>query len=417
MRPRALSFLVCGLTLAGCAAGTGQYGYQSTAPTSRILGSGGPGQAVAGQKVAILLPMTGPRADLGGVLSRGATLALPAGGAPALDVIDTGGTATGAATAAQTAVVHGDLMILGPLTAPETAAVAPIAKAAGVPVLAFTNDSAQAQPGVWPIGITADQQVRRLVALAQAQGKTSFAALLPDSDFGHAMQSALERATQSAGLPPPTVRTHGAGMQSITTATRDLSDYSGRRGPIDARIREAKALGTPEGRHEAQDLSKSSVPPPSFNVLLLADTGESLQEIASVLPYYDIDRGSVQVIGPALWSSPTSGSGAMSGAWYAAPDAASRGTLEQSYAAKYGSPPPPLADLAFDAASIARVLISRGGVDVGTLTQTAGFVGADGWIAFSSDGQVRRGLAVYKIDHGGSNLIDPAPQSAGAPGS
>jgi hypothetical protein len=371
---------------------------------------------VPGQKVAILLPMTGQRADLGTVLSQGAALALPAGGAPALDVIDTGGTATGAATAAQTAVAHGDLMILGPLTAPETAAVAPIAKAAGLPVLAFTNDSAQAQPGVWPIGITADQQVRRLVALAQSQGKTSFAALLPDSDFGRAMQSALERATQGAGLSPPTVRTHGAGMQSVTTATRELSDYANRRGPIDAKIREAKALGTPEGRHDAQDLAKSSVPPPSFNVLLLADTGEGLQEIVSVLPYYDVDRASVQIIGPALWSSPSSGSGAVSGAWYAAPDATSRGTLTQSYAAKYAVPPPPLADLAFDAASIARVLVSRGGVDVGTLTQPAGFVGADGWMAFSPDGQVHRGLAVYRVEHGGSVQIDPAPQSAGGPG-
>jgi len=417
MLPRALSLLVCGLTLAGCAAGTGQYGYQTGAPTSRVLGTGGPGQAVAGQKVAILLPMTGPRAELGTVLSHGAALALPAGGAPALDVIDTGGTATGAATAAQTAVARGDLMILGPLTAQETAAVAPIAKAANVPVLAFTNDSAQAQPGVWPIGITADQQVRRLVALAQSQGKTSFAALLPESDFGRAMQSALERATQSAGLPPPTVRTHGAGMQSITTATRDLSDYAGRRGPIDAKIRQAKAAGTAEGRREAQDLTKSSVPPPSFNVLLLADTGEGLQEIASVLPYYDVDRNAVQIIGPALWSSPASGSGAVAGAWYAAPDTTSRGTLAQGYAAKYGSPAPPLADLAYDAASIARVLVTRGGVDITTLTQPAGFVGADGWMAFNPDGRVHRGLAVYKVGHGGSDLIDPAPQSAGAPGS
>jgi len=303
------------------------------------------------------------------------------------------------------------------LTSAETGAVAPVAKAAAIPVLAFTNDAAQSQPGVWPIGISADQQVRRLVAAAQAHGRTNFVALIPDSEFGHAMANALGKATQSAGLPSPIIRTHGAGMQSISTAIRDLSGYASRRGPIEAKVREARAAGTAEGRREAQELSRGAIPPPSFNVLLLADTGEALAEIASVLPYYDVDRGAVQIIGPALWSSPSSGSGSVSGGWYAAPDSAARGTLEQAWSAKYGSTPPPLADLAYDAASVARVLGANGRVDATGLTQPAGFVGADGWMAFSPDGQVRRGLAVFKVGGGGSELIEPAPQSAATPGS
>jgi hypothetical protein len=397
--------------LAGC--GTGNYGYQTGAPTSRLSGPGASGPGGAGQKVAILLPMTGPRADIGQVMSRAAQLALPSG----LDVIDTGGTAPGAATAAQAAISHGNQMILGPLTSSETSAVAPVAKAAGIPVLAFTNDSAQSQPGVWPIGLTADQQVRRLVAAAEAQGKTSFVALLPDNDFGRAMGAALTKASQAAGLPPPTIRMHGAGMQAISSAVKDLSGYAARRGPIDAKIRESRTAGTSEGRREARELAKSSIPPPSFNVLLLADTGDALAEIASVLPYYDVDRSAVQIIGPALWSAPSSGSGSVAGAWYAAPDSAARSTLEQSYTAKYGNPPAPLADLAFDAASIARVTASSRGVDLTMLTQPAGFIGADGWIAFSADGTVRRGLAVFKVERGGSTMIEPAPQSAASPGS
>ncbi|MBS0644816.1 MAG: penicillin-binding protein activator [Proteobacteria bacterium] len=378
---------------------------------------GGPGPGVPGQKVAILLPMTGPMADRGQVLSQAAQLALPQGGWPALDVIDTGGSAAGAAKAAQTAVANGDAMILGPLTSAETGAVAPVAKGAGIPVLAFTNDAAQSQPGVWPIGITPDQQVRRLVAAAQGQGKTNFVALLPDTDFGRAMGSALTKATQAAGLPPPVIRTYGGGMQSITAAIKDVSGYASRRGVIDAKIREARAAGTAEGRREAQEILKTSVPPPSFNVLLLAATGDALAEIASVLPYYDIDRSSVQILGPALWSSPSSGSGAVSGGWYAAPDGAARSSLEQSYAAKYGGPPPPLADLAYDAASIARVLGTTRGFDVTMLTQPSGFVGADGWMSFAPDGHVRRGLAVYRVGSGGSEMIEPAPQSASTPGS
>ena len=324
MQHRAFLLLVIALSASGCAGGfAGIYG-QSGGNATQPLGLGGAGQAASGQKVAILLPVTGPRADIGQVLAQAAELALPKEGAPGLDVIDTGGTAAGAAVAAKTAISNGDSMILGPLTSAETAAVAPIARSAGTVVLAFTNDSAQSQPGVWAIGITSDQQIRRLVAAAQGQGKTQFAALLPDSDFGRALESALTGATAAAGLSAPEVRMHGGGMGAITAATRELSDYANRRGPIDAKIKEARALGTSEGRHEAQDLTKSSIPPPNFNVLLLADTREELQEIAAMLPYYDVNRSSVQIIGPALWSSPSSGSGSVSGAWYAAPDSSTR---------------------------------------------------------------------------------------------
>ena len=78
--------------------------------------------------------------------------------------------------------------------------------------------------------------------------------------------------------------------------------------------------------------------------------------------------------------------------------------------------PPPVADLAFDAASIARVLGGGGGFSVAALTQPAGFIGADGWLALSPDGQVRRALAVFAIERGGPQMVEPAPQSANVGG-
>ena len=346
-----------------------------------------------------------------------AQLAFDSPGASSLDAKDTGGTPDGAAAAARSAIADGAGLILGPLTSAETAAVAPIARASGVPVLAFTNDPAQAQPGVWTLGITPDQQVRRLVAAAAGQGKSQIAGLLPETGFGHAMGDALIQATASSGLPPPTVRFYGRGMAAINAAARDVSEYATRRGPIDAQIKAARAEETPEGRRKAQDLAKSGVAPPSFSALLLADTGgEPLSEIAAVLPYYDVNRSAVKIMGPALWASSSSGSGQFPGAWYAAPDPAARGNFEQSYTAKYGSPPSPLADLAFDAASLARVVGGRGGYSGGALTPPDGFVGVDGWFALLPDGHVRRALAVFAIERGGPQMVEPAPQSGGAPG-
>jgi branched-chain amino acid transport system substrate-binding protein len=412
MLRRAFVLLLGTLALAGCGGG---YGYgPGGAPVP--LG-GGPAGGPAGHRVAILLPLSGARADIGQALLHGAQLALDVPGAPPLDVKDTGGTADGAAAAAHAAIADGAGLILGPLTSAETAAVAPIARAANVAVLAFTNDPSQAQPGVWPLGITPGQQMRRVVAAAQSQGKSQFAALLPDSDFGHVMGQALTQATGASGSPEPEIRYYASGMSAINAAARGVSGYASRRGPIDAQMRAARAEGTPEGRHQAQELAKSSVPPPSFNALLLADTGEALSDIASLLPYYDIDRSAVQIVGPAqLWASSAGGSGQFPGAWYAAPDPAARANFAQAYSAKNGGDPSPIADLAYDAASIARAL-GRQGFSVAALTQPAGFIGADGWFALLPDGQVRRALAVFAIERGGAaQMVEPAPQSGNVPG-
>ncbi len=392
---------------------SGRYGglYQSGANGPTPLGPNGQ----ATQTIAILLPMTGSHSNLGQVLLQAAQLAMGTEAAPALDVLDTGGTPVGAAKATQAAVAKGDRLILGPLTSSETASVAPIARSAGIPVLAFTNDASQSQPGIWPLGISPNQQIQRLVIAAQAQGKTQFAALLPGSDFGRALAAALTKATAANSLGAPTVKMYPPGMASITASARDLSDYADRRGPLEAKVKAARATGTSEGRREAQEISKTPIPPPTFNVLLLADTGDALQEIAAILPYYDIDRSEVQIIGPALWADPSSGSGTVHGAWFAAPDRSARTTLEQDYAAKFSTPPPPLADIAYDAASVAKIILgSRNNNAI--LTQPGGFVGSDGWFTLAPDGQVARGLAVYRIERGGPELIDPAPQSAATPG-
>jgi branched-chain amino acid transport system substrate-binding protein len=418
MRQR--TFLLLFLVLSACStSSSGFYGYQPGAGGPSLLGPNAPApQVPPGSRiaVAILTPMTGSRADIGQALVQAAQLALQQDNSPSLDVLDTTGTPQGAAAAAQTAIAHGDGMILGPLTSGETAAVTPIAKRANVPVLAFTNDGARAQPGIWPLGVTPGEQVRRLVAAGQVQGKTRFAALLPGNDFGHAMAAALTEATTAADLPVPRIQFHGQGMQSLTAATREVTDYAHRRGPIAAKIKADRESGTPEARREAQELAKAPIPPPPFDALLLADTGDTLLAIPDLLSYYDVDRSGAQFMGPSLWADPATGSLAVAGAWYAAPDPNARSAFVQSYSAKYGVPPPSIADLAFDAASVARVSAPQRGSTQNMLTQQGGFIGADGWFSLQPDGKVQRGLAVFKIERGGNEVVDPAPQSAGSPG-
>lgn len=383
----------------------------ATLPAVPAQPPGTPSPVAARRGVTILAPITGPNAERGDALVRAAQLAMV--DVP-LDVRDTGGTAAGAAAAAQAAIAAGAGLFIGPLTGAETRAVAPVARAAHVPVLAFTNDAAAGGNGVWTLGITPVQQVRRLVAASVGQGKSRFAAVLPDSGFGHSMGNALIEATGATGVAAPEVRYHGQGTAAIQSAMREVSGYATRRGPLDAQLRDARA------RHDTAavaELKSQGVGAPPFDTLLLADTGDQLALLSTFLPYYDVDPSSVRLLGPALWATASLRGGAgVGGAWYAAPDPAARSEFDTAYNAKYGAPAPGLADLAYDAASIAR-LAAPDGFAANTLERSDGYAGVDGLLALQPDGTVRRALAVFQVGGDTAQPIQPAPGSLSDPGS
>lgn len=361
----------------------------------------------------MLLPLTGPNAEVGQAMLRAVQLAFRDPAAPALDPRDTGGTPVGAAAAARAAVEGGAGILLGPLTAQETAAAAPIARAAGLPVLAFTSDPAQAQPGVWTLGITPAQQVRRLVQAAQAEGRTRFAAVVPDDAFGNALANGL---LDGAGSSPPRVERYAGGFPNLNAALRRVADHDNRRGAIEARQRALRANPDAPRDPSIPDSGDGTVPPPPFDALLLGATGEQLAQAVPLLAAYDIGPQQTRLLGPALWARDAGRLGALSGAWYAAPDPAARAGFEQLYATTYGAPARELTSLAFDAGGIARAAWDGRGFPTGALLRPEGFLGADGLLALVPDGGVRRGLAIFEIDRGGPRIVQPAPQTFAASG-
>ncbi len=370
------------------------------------------GAVPPGNRVGILLPLSGGNAPLGEAMLRSAQLALSVPGAPGLDAEDTGEAPGGAVRAAQAALGAGDGILLGPLTSANTAEASTVARSAGVPMLAFTSDVAQAQPGVWVLGVTPEQQVRRLILAAKAEGRTRIAALLPDNALGNAMAEGLNRACADAGLPPPNLAQHSGSMESINNAMRSLADFADRRGAIEQKVKDARASPDPSIRAQADTLAQTPIPPPPFDALLLADTGIELQEMISVLSYYDVSPSQVRIMGPTLWGAFASKLGALQGAWFAGPDSADRLGFVQRYQARYGQPPRPLADIPYDAAALARTLAGSGSYSVDALTRPDGFAGVDGVFTLRPDGRVRRGLAIFEIQPGGgARIIQPAPRS------
>ena len=411
-RKLSLSRLVlCGAltALASCNAPLMGPGRMGTA--TMTFGNTAPLPPPAGRGVALLAPLTGADALVGPTLVDAARLGLGAGTVPPLAVFDTGSTPAGAAAAATEAIAQGAGLILGPLTDGETSAVAPTATAAHVDVLAFTSDDAVARPGVWPLGITPSEQIQALLRAASASGHSDVAALLPLTPLGEAMAQALR------GQKPDARVQFYSDFGSMNAAARSLSGYATRRGPIDAQIKALRAEHTVAALAEASHLSRQPVPPPPFNALVIAETGPGLGELASLLAYYDVDPGPVLILGPGLWASDPAAVAAagLAGALYAAPDPAAAADFVSRYTLQFGGTPPALAAVAFDAGAIARTATEAGGLDLAPITNPAGFGGADGVLALQPDGAVRRGLAVFRVQADGSQIVQPAPAALPAP--
>ncbi len=386
-------------------------------PAGAANGAGGYGRTSG--NVLLLAPLSGPYAGIGQALANAARLAFPASGGVALDVRDTGGTAAGAAAAAQAGIAAGDGIIIGPLTADETKAVVPVARQAGVNMLPFTNDGTVAAPGVWPLGITPTQQVARVVRAAADGGHTQLAALLSDDDFGHHLANALTDAASKQGEPAPEIVYYEAGFAGVNSAVEQISDFADRGQGLVDQIKAAEEEGTAAGRAKADALRHQPVPPPPFNALFIGATNAAtLAEMANFLPYYDVNPPQVQLLGPTLWSGLAPQMASQSvfiGALYAAPDPASAQAFDAKYQSVYGAPPPAIADVAFDAAAIARVAAGNGGYTSAVLTTPSGFAGSDGLVVLNPDGTVKRGLAVFAVAPGQPVMSAPAPTSPGQP--
>ncbi len=395
--------------LAGCNAPL--MGPRHMGPAVMTFANSTPPSAPAGRGVALLAPLTGADAGLGPPLVDAARLGLGTGTVPPMTVLDTGSTAAGAAGAAQQAIAQGAGLILGPLTDNEALAVAPIAAAARVGVLAFTSDTAVAQPGLWPLGITPSEQIQALLRAARAAGHGDVAGVLPLTPLGQALGQALHLTEPDAPIQ------FYADFASMNLAVRSLSDYATRRGRIDAQIKELEAEHTAAALAEAARLARQPVPPPPFNALVIAETGPELGELDSVLLYYDVDPGPVLILGPGLWAEDPANVAAagFADALYAAPDPAAAAEFASRYALQFGARPPALTTVAFDAGAIARVVTQAGGLDLAALTDPAGFGGADGVLALQPDGSVRRGLAVLQVQPNGGQIVQPAPAALSAP--
>lgn len=375
---------LCGVPLLGLLLLNACVTLQDSAPTPRVKPVGKSAKnvqlptAAAGLKVGLLLPLSGAHADLGVALQNAAQMAVFDDNGAQIELLprDTGDSPQQALDAFKQLTNSGVKLVVGPLFAPQVAAVKAEAMRHDVAVLALSNDTKVAGSGVYVLGFAPQDQVDRVTGFACAQNSRRFAALLPDSAYGELVTLSLQQAVERCGGATLTLKRYAAGTAQLG---RQLEELVGQRAMLDTVFLAEAPAG----------LRNTAFPPA-------------------------LDGRHVRLLGTALWAEDGAGRAvpALIGGWYAAPEGGDRARFQRNYQQAYAMPAPAIASLGYDAVALAAALQKRGiKPDTAALTSPSGFMGVDGAFRLRANGTVERALAVNRVAFGGRDILDPAPTS------
>jgi ABC-type branched-subunit amino acid transport system substrate-binding protein len=334
-------------------------------------------------RIALLLPLSHPAKETRAVAQAmldAAQMAMFEMGARSMLLMprDTGPTPETAAGAANDAIAKGAEIILGPLLATDVRAVAPIARARNVPVIAFSTDRTVAGDGVFLLSFLPEQEVSRVVSYAASKGLTKFAALVPETAYGQRVAEAFRNSVAQTGRELVAVQNYAPNPQALEPAVKAISKMG-------------------------------------FDTVFIPDGGTMLRSIGPILTVHKVDSRKVKFIGTGLWDDPAvSQEPSLLGGWYAVPPQEQRSNFSTRYQQLYGSRPPRIASLSYDAVALTATL--AGGPAGRRYTKSAiadpnGFAGIDGIFRFRADGMTERGLAVMEVSAQGKSVISPAAQT------
>ena len=271
----------------------------------------------------------------------------------------------------------------GLLFAPNVREAAAVARPAGKQVIAFSTDASVGARGVYLLSFLVESYVDRIVDYAASRGKQSFAALIPENDYGRVADAAFQSAAARKGVRVIAVERFGPG--GLPAAVQKLAGVSS-----------------------------------SFDALFIPEQAEGMSAVAQALSANGLDSKKAQLLGTGVWADArVLRLPALQGAWFSAPENNGFNNFAGKYRARFKSDPIRIATLAHDAAQLVAALAQQQGGQryaESVLLNPSGFNGADGVFRFRSDGQNERGLSVLQVNNGSSTVVSPAPRSFGASG-
>ena len=327
-------------------------------------------------RVALLLPVTGPDAEVGQSIANATALALSDTKVTNIRMV-TYDTGLGVAAATQRAIADGNKVILGPLRGDNVVEVAEIARPSGVPIISFSNDVGVAGQNVFLLGHLPNQSIERVVLYAKSQGMNRFAAVVSSNVYGQRAQSNITTAVRAAG-----------------GILLGIQESNGTAASADAAARRLAQMGT-------------------IDAILVADSGRAAMAIVPSLRRSGLRTA--KILGTDLWNidGTLAGSSPMYGAWFASVSDTLYTQYATKYRARFGKAPLRLSSLGYDSvllvARVARDWRPGTRFPIGQLTDPQGFIGVDGAFRFNPNGMTDRMLEVQEIQAGKFVTVSAAP--------
>jgi branched-chain amino acid transport system substrate-binding protein len=327
-------------------------------------------------RVALLLPVTGPDAEVGQSIANATALALTDTKVTNIRMV-TYDTGLGVAAATQRAIADGNKVILGPLRSDNVIEVAEIARPSGLPIISFSNDVGVAGQNVFLLGHLPNQSIERVVLYAKSQGMNRFAAVVSSNVYGQRAQSNITTAVRAAG--------------GILVG---IQESNGTAASADAAARRLAQMGT-------------------IDAILVADSGRAAMAIVPALRRSGLRTA--KILGTDLWNidGTLAGSSPMYGAWFASVSDTLYTQYATKYRARFGKTPLRLSSLGYDSvllvARVARDWRPGTRFPIGQLTDSQGFIGVDGAFRFNPNGMTDRMLEVQEIQAGKFVTVSAAP--------
>ena len=327
-------------------------------------------------RVALLLPVTGPDAEVGQSIANATALALADTKVTNIRMV-TYDTGLGVAAATQRAIADGNKVILGPLRGDNVIEVAEIVRPAGVPIISFSNDVGVAGQNVFLLGHLPNQSIERVVLYAKSKGMNRFAGVVASNVYGQRAQSNLTTAVRAAG-----------------GVLVGIQETNGTAASADAAARRLAQLGT-------------------IDAVLIADNGRAA--ITTVPALRRSGLRTAKILGTDLWNidGTLAGSAPLYGAWFASVSDTLYTQYATKYRARFGKAPLRLSSLGYDSvllvARVARDWRPGTRFPIGQLTDPQGFIGVDGAFRFNPNGMTDRMLEVQEIQAGKFVTVSAAP--------
>ena len=389
-----LSLFATAVVLTSCQSGVTNFGLNQDTTTTPVVEQVGTlpiktGSAVGEvlgfgpARIAFLVPRTAPGngAAVAKQLRNAAELAIEDLGTNVMELVikDTAGTPAGAITATEEAINEGSSVVLGPVFSSSVTSARSIIAQTNRPLIGFSSDPTAAGPGGYLISFLPDQLIGKSIDFALAQGRRTFAAIVPSGAYGSLVERKLRSSLQAQGGTLLAISKYQYNNDSVQSAINEL-------------VEAAKQA----------------------DVIFIPDGGNSPVVIARQLKRAGVDLSQKLLMGTGQWRNSNLSAPDLQGAIFADMDQTRFEVFKQRYAQRYGSEPTVNAALGYDAVLLVGGLLRENlgrQITRTEIERRQGFIGASGVFRFLANGRNERGLAIFKVENGKAVTIQASPSS------